>query len=95
MKKKETINTAEWYREYIHCAGIHSRPEFERFSGILRGLLVTRYGEKILESPERINFGDLIGSDTSFNYWVEYAGSIKEAKIYIRSLLNTAGRGVP
>jgi hypothetical protein len=95
MKKKETINTAEWYREYIDCCGIHSREEFERFSGILTGILVTRYGEEILEDPGKINFGDLIGSDTSFNYWVEYTGSIKEAKIYIRSLLNTAGRGDP
>jgi hypothetical protein len=92
MNKKEAIPTAEWYREYSHNGGIHSRPEFERFSGILTGIVVSRYGERILEDPGRINFGDLISSDPAFNYWVDYTGSIKEARLYIRSMLKVAGK---
>ncbi len=92
MQKKEIINTAEWYSEYIHCCGIHSREEFERFSGILQGIIVTRYGERILEDPGRLNFSELIGGDPAFNYWVDYTGSIKEARIYIRSMLIVAGK---
>ncbi len=93
MKKKEIIDTAEWYRKYIRCGGIHSRDEFLRFSDNLMGILTARYGERFRENRKGVDFGDLITGDPVFTSWVDYTGSIKEAKIYLKSMLKVLGKG--
>lgn len=92
MKRKEIIDTAQWYREYRKRGGIHSRDEFERFSDNLTGILTARYGERFREKRRGVDFGDLIADDPAFKYWVDYTGSIKEAKIYIKAMLAVPGK---
>ncbi len=93
MKKKEIIDRAEWYREYARYGGIHSRDEFERFSDNLTGILTVRYGERIREDISGVDFSDLITGDPAFKYLVDYTGSVKEAKIYIKAMLKVLGKG--
>lgn len=73
------------FKEYRRLGGIHDEDEFMRYIDILSGIIKV-YQEVRHQCNAESIFSELISSSDLFQKWVNYTGSIKEAKIYIKSL---------
>ena len=87
-KKNYENIISECFIIYKKAGGIHSSAEYSRFIDIFIGILKGNRIIADITDCKDINFSKLITEDESFKYWVDYVGSIKESKIYIKSIYN-------
>jgi len=85
---KPEVNSREGgrrYNLYRSLGGIHGREEFFRNLNNLMGILGMR-GIGPASASHAPDFSGLLDGSEAFMTWVDYAGSIKEARIYIQSV---------